>query len=324
MSQTAVLISRQLPEKARELLSNAGFEVNVWEEERPMPKQELILRCQRVEALLCTSIDEIDAAFISSCSHLKVISTFAVGYDNIDLVAAERARIRIGHTPGVLTEATAEIAFGLMISVARHFMDAHHQIGNGEWKYFVPTKNLGKDLTNRTLGIFGLGAIGFEMARRCQAVYGMKIIYHNRKRNPRAEEELGASLVSFEALLERSDVISVHASLNDQTKGIFDLSAFAKMKESAIFINTARGGLHDEADLLHALKKGQIWGAGLDVTNPEPMNPDNPLLQQPRVLVLPHIGSSTEFTRDEMARIAAENIISFFENGNLVHEVRSS
>lgn len=322
MSQPSVFISRQLPANASELLIEAGFTVEIWQEQRPMRQEELIERCRNVRALLCTSADLIDHSFVQQCGHLEIISTFAVGYDNIDIAAAQNAGIRIGHTPGVLTEATAEIAFGLLISVARHFLDTHHQIRRGEWKYFIPTKNLGLDLKRKTLGIFGLGAIGSEMASRCKSVYDMDIIYHNRNPNPIAEQQLGARLVSFDDLISKSDVISVHASLNEQTREIFNMSVFQKMKRTAIFINTARGGLHHEGDLVRALREGKIWGAGLDVTNPEPMSKDHPLLQMPRVLVLPHIGSSTEFTRCEMARLAAENIIRYFREGQLIHEVK--
>lgn len=321
MEKLKVFISRQLPTTAEELLIQADFDVVVWQEEYPMPKLTLIEQCQSVDALLCTGIDQIDADFLQACSHLKIISTFAVGFDNIDIKAAGKLGILIGNTPGVLTEATAEIAFGLMLSVARHFLDTHRQIGNGEWKYFVPTKNLGMDLKGKTLGIFGLGAIGFEMAMRSKAVYDMQVIYCNRNNNLEAEKQLGATRVSFNELLSQSDVVSVHASLNPGTKGIFDKGAFAKMKKTAIFINTARGGLHVEEDLIEALEANEIWGAGLDVTNPEPMQPDNKLLSMPRVLVLPHIGSSTYFTRSEMARLAAENIIGFFRNGKPIHEV---
>ncbi|MCB0687233.1 MAG: D-glycerate dehydrogenase [Saprospiraceae bacterium] len=323
MNKPNVFISRQLPDIARALLSEAVFKCQIWDHEIPMPQNALIEHCQGMDALLCTAIDKIDAALYDACPDLKIISTFAVGYDNIDLAGAGKAGIRIGHTPGVLTEATAEIAFGLMVAVARHFLDAHRQIPEGSWKYFVPTRNLGQDLQRKTLGILGLGAIGFEMARRCKAVYDMQIIYHNRGINEEAEKTLGARKVTFEELLKQSDVLSVHASLNAQTKEIFNQGAFSQMKEEAIFINTARGGLHCEQDLIEALASGSIWGAGLDVTNPEPMHADNPLLKMPRVIVLPHIGSSTVFTRDEMARIAAQNIIHFFTTGKLLHEVET-
>jgi glyoxylate reductase len=322
MNKTRVFISRKLPVMAENLLENAGFEVRCWDQEPPMPKEKLISECQNADALLCTSGDSIDAAFLNACAHLRIVSIYAVGYDNIDIRTASQLGIPIGHTPGVLTDATAEIAFGLMIAVARNFLDAHRTIDQGSWKYFNPIRHLGMDLKNKTLGIFGLGAIGYEMARRCKAVYDMPIIYHNRSVNKKAEAKLGAQRVSFEKLLQESDVLSVHAALNSETREIFNQQAFAQMKNTAIFLNTARGGLHHEKDLIRALQDQQIWGAGLDVTNPEPMVPGNPLLQLPRVIVLPHIGSATFFTRSEMARLAAENIITFFREGRPVHQVR--
>jgi glyoxylate reductase len=322
MEKTSVFISRQLPSTAENLLNDAGFKVSVWPEEYPMPKIKLIEQCQLNDALLCTGIDEIDADFLQACAHLQIISTFAVGFDNIDIHAAAKHGILIGNTPGVLTDATAEIAFALMVGVARHLLDTHLQIGKGEWKYFVPTKNLGMDLKGKTLGVFGLGAIGFEMARRCKAVYDMNVIYCNRSNNLEAETRLSAKRVNVDELLKQSDVLSVHASLTPDTRGVFNRTAFAKMKNTAIFINTARGGLHVEKDLIEALQNNEIWGAGLDVTNPEPMDPANVLLSMPRVLVLPHIGSSTYFTRSEMARLAAENIIFFFRDGKPKHQVK--
>ncbi len=180
----------------------------------------------------------------------------------------------------------------------------------GEWLFFEPTADLGIEVKGKTLGIFGLGNIGFEMAKRCIGAYNMKVIYHNRNHNIEAEKELKAEMVSFEELLKRSDVLSVHTNLSAETKGRFDKKAFAQMKPSSIFINTARGGIHNEEDLIYALQNGIIWGAGLDVTNPEPMKKDNPLLTMPTVAVLPHIGSATFETRNAMAEIAAENIIA--------------
>jgi glyoxylate reductase len=176
-------------------------------------------------------------------------------------------------------------------------------------------------LKGKTLGIFGLGRIGMEMARRSKGAYQMKIIYHNRRPNPEAGRKLDARYVSFDELLSQSDVLSVHCSLNAETKGIFNKDAFSRMKPNSIFINTARGPVHNEADLIDALRKGTIWGAGLDVTNPEPMKPDNPLMQMENVSVLPHIGSATVETRDKMARLAAMNIIGFYRNKTVSHIV---
>lgn len=177
------------------------------------------------------------------------------------------------------------------------------------------------ELKGKTLGIFGMGRIGMKMAQRCRAAYGMEVIYHNRSRNDEADTLLDAQWVDFPELLERSDVVSVHSVLSAQTRGIFDLEAFCRMKPSAIFINTARGPIHNEPDLLAALKAQEIWGAGLDVTDPEPMDKDHPLLSMENVAVLPHIGSGTREARDNMARLAAENIAGFYNTGTLPHIV---
>jgi lactate dehydrogenase-like 2-hydroxyacid dehydrogenase len=197
-----------------------------------------------------------------------------------------------------------------MLSVSRKAFYLHDKIVKGDWKFFEPTANLGIQLYGKTLGIFGLGNIGFEMAKRCIGAYYMKVIYHNRHRNLAAEKELNAQFVSFDELLKNSDVLSVHSNLSPSTRGKFDKSAFEKMKPTSIFINTARGAMHNENDLIEALQNGTIWGAGLDVTNPEPMKKDNPLLTMPNAAVLPHIGSATVETRNAMASIAAENIIA--------------
>ena len=197
----------------------------------------------------------------------------------------------------------------------------HKTIAAGKWGFFQPTADLGIQLKGRTLGIFGLGNIGFEMAKRCRYAYDMNIIYHNRSTNPAAEKELGAVKVSFEELLQQSDVLSVHTSLNEETRDRFNKDAFRQMKPSAIFINTARGPIHNEQDLLEALQQGIIWGAGLDVTNPEPMSPDNPLLDLPTVCILPHIGSATVETRNAMSRLAAQNVIAGLKGERLPHIV---
>ena len=278
---------------------------------------ELMAAAKEHNALLCSGGDNINARFLDECSHLDVISQFAVGYDNIDIAKATDLGIPVGYTPDVLTHATAEIGFGLMIAVARKMFYNHKSILKGEWTYFKPRANLGLELKNKTLGIFGLGRIGFEMARLCKNAYNMDILYHNRNRNNRADKELDARFVDFDTLLSESDVISVHCSLTDETKEVFNKSAFSKMKSSAIFINTARGKVHNEIDLIEALKSGLIWGAGLDVTNPEPMLPDNQLLSMENVAVLPHIGSATVETRNRMAKLVAENIIEFYRDNKM-------
>jgi glyoxylate reductase len=250
-----------------------------------------------------------------------MISQFAAGYDNIHIATATELGIPIGYTPGAMTEATADAAFGLMIATSRKMFYMHKKILKAEWDYFRPKANLGIELNNKTLGIFGLGRIGLAMARRCKGAYNMNIIYCNRKPNAAAETLLDARRVSFDELLQHSDVLSVHCALTEETKGIFNKDVFAKMKSSAIFINTSRGGMHNEQNLMDVLNKHTIWGAGLDVTNPEPMQKDNPLLSMDNVCILPHIGSATVEARNEMSRLAAENIISFYKNNSIPHIV---
>jgi glyoxylate reductase len=320
-SKLSVFVTRDIPATGIELLKKERFRVTVWPEDRPMKPFELIEEGKKANACLTLLTDSIDARFLNECNHLDIISQFSVGYDNIDIAEATRLGIPIGYAPGAMSDATADVAFGLMIAVSRKMFYMHKTIARGEWSYFRPKANLGIELKNKTLGIFGLGRIGLEMAIRCKGAYNMKIIYHNRKRNREAEKLLNAMPVSFEELLHQSDILSVHCALNNQTRGIFNKTAFSQMKPGSIFINTARGAVHNEQDLLDALNADQIWGAGLDVTNPEPMNAENPLLSMPNVAVLPHIGSSTVEARNEMSRLAALNIVEFYRNKKVPHIV---
>ncbi|MCG8637903.1 MAG: D-glycerate dehydrogenase [Desulfobacterales bacterium] len=316
-----ILVTRQFPRVGTDILSGQGFSLTCWPEERPMTYEELSENIKGHQALLCTLTDRIDKLFIRSNPQLEIISQFAVGYDNIDIDAASAAGIPVGFTPDVMSEATADIAFGLMIATARKMFYLHKTILKGEWGYFKPRGNLGMELRGKILGIFGMGRIGMKMAQRCRAAYDMEVIYHNRSRNEEADTLLDAQWVEFPELLERSDVVSVHSVLSDETRGIFDLEAFCRMKPSAPFINTARGPIHNEPDLLAALKAEEIWGAGLDVTDPEPMDRNHPLLSMENVSVLPHIGSGTREARDNMSRLAAENIAAFYKTGTLPHIV---
>ena len=312
-----VFISSVLPSIGIEMLRNEGFNVTTWNNEMPIPQNILIENAKQCNALLCTLTAKIDANFLNECNHLDIISQFGVGYDNINIAEATRLGIPVCNTPGVLTDATADIAFGLMIAASRKMFFMHKKIEKGEWKHFTPISNLGIELKNKTLGIFGLGRIGMEMAKRCKGAYNMNIIYYNRNKNKEAEKLLNAKYVSFDELLAQSDVLSVHSIFSEETKGIFNKDAFNKMKPTSIFINTSRGGVHNEEDLIDALNDGKIWGAGLDVTNPEPMDKNNPLLNMPTVAVLPHIGSATIEARNGMSRLAAENIIQFYKHDRI-------
>ena len=320
MRHMKVFITRVISEAGLKLLRDAGIDIVEWKEKRQLSKEELIAACQDADALLSVG-SKVDREFLAACKHLKVIALHSVGYDHVDVPAATELGIPIGNTPGVLSAATADTAFLLMLATSRKAFYLHKSIAKGNWGFFEPTANLGIELRGKTLGVFGLGKIGLEMARCCKHAYGMKILYHNRSTNPDAEAELGATWVSFDELLAQSDVLTVHTALTPETEGVFNAAAFAKMKQTAIFINTARGGIHDEADLTNALEAGIIWGAGLDVTNPEPMKADNPLLNMPNVSVLPHIGSATLETRNAMSVLAAENIIAGLKGEQLPHPV---
>lgn len=316
-----VYVTRIIPAIGVQLLKEAGITVTEWTEKRDMLDQELIAQCKESDALLSVGSNKIDHHFLQECSHLKVISLLSVGYDRVDVAEATRLKIPIGNTPDVLSNATADIAFLLMLAASRKAFYMHKKIIRGEWGFHDPTVDLGIEIFGKTLGIWGLGKIGLEMARRCVGAYKMKVIYCNRNKNENAEKELNAIRVSFDELLEQSDVISIHTALTDETKGKFDEEAFSKMKNTSIFINAARGGIHNEEDLIEALQNRTIWGAGLDVTNPEPMEPGNPLLDMPNVAVLPHIGSATQEARDAMAVIAAKNIIAGLQGKRLPNVV---
>lgn len=320
-NEIKIFITRGIPSIGPDLLRKEGFIISEWPHDSPIPADELIREGKQADAVLCISTDKIDATFLEQCQHLDIISQFAAGYDNIDVAAANRLGIPLGYAPGAMSNATADIAFGLMIAVSRKFFYMHKKIGRGEWTHFRPKADLGIELKNKTLGIFGLGRIGIEMARRCKGAYDMNIIYSNRKPNEDAERSLGAKRVSFDELLQQSDVLSVHCALSNETRGIFNAEAFAKMKPSSIFVNTARGPVHQEEDLIAALQTGKIWGAGLDVTNPEPMKANNPLLEMENVAVLPHIGSATVEARNEMSRLAAVNIIEFYKGNDIPHMI---
>jgi lactate dehydrogenase-like 2-hydroxyacid dehydrogenase len=316
-----VFITRLIPQAGVSILKNAGIEFLQWSERQDVPQEELIEICEDYDALISVGQDMIDKKFLNACNHLKVIAQMAVGFDNIDVPEATRLGIPIGNTPGVLSSATADVAFLLMLMVSRKAIFMHKKITKNEWGFYEPTDNLGVEVHGKTLGIFGLGKIGFEMAKRCAKAFEMQVIYHNRSNNIMAENELGAKRVSFDELLAQSDVLSVHTSLTAETKNIFDIQVFSKMKKNAIFINTARGSIHNETDLIKALNEKKIWGAGLDVTNPEPMQANNALLNMPNVAVLPHIGSATEETRSAMATLAAENIVAASKGERLPHLV---
>ncbi|WP_409149690.1 2-hydroxyacid dehydrogenase [Sphingobacterium sp. BS-2] len=312
-----IFINKLIPEVGMEMLARPDIDL-LMPENPEISYEKWISYCQQCDAILNIGAYKIDAKFFDLCPSVKAVSLFSVGYDQVDLEEATRRGIPVSNTPDVLSKATSDISFMLMLMVSRLASFHTNQVRVGvRFKYFNPIANLGQELYGKTLGVFGLGRIGYEMAIKCQAAYQMPIIYHNRNRNEELEEKLGAKYVSFEELLAQSDVLSIHANYAPEYRGLFNKEVFEQMKSNAIIVNTARGGFINEQDLDEALSSGKVWGAGLDVTDPEPMLPDNPLLKQERVCVLPHIGSATMEARGGMARIAAENIVAFVEGEKL-------
>lgn len=309
-----VFITKNIPEAGLKLLQEKGIHFTINPTGNVLSRNEFIKICQENDVLLNVGSTNLEEDFFQQCPNLKGIALFSVGYDSVNISSANSRKIPVGNTPDVLSRATSDIAFLLMQSVARKSFYNHKRILNAEWGTFNALENLGQELYGKTLGIFGLGRIGFEMAQKCKAAFGMNIIYHNRSHNENAEKELDAEFVNFETLLSQSDVLSVHANYTEENNELFNKNTFAKMKSSSIFINTARGKFHNEDDLYYALTNNIIWGAGLDVTNPEPMKQDNPLLSLPNCCILPHVGSATYEARNGMAVCAAQNIIAVFEN----------
>lgn len=316
-----VFISGNISEKGIRILQENGVQITQWKEDHQITAEQLIEACKDQDALVSVGPNKLDAHFLNACKHLKVIALHSVGFDQVDIAEARKLNIPIGNTPGVLSEATADTALLLMMAVARKAFYLHKQIEAGAWKKYDPNPELGIELQGKTLGIFGMGKIGLALAKKCIGLYQMPVIYHNRSRNTDAEKQIGAQYVSFEELLAQSDVISVHTALTAETEGKFNYAVFEKMKPGSIFVNTARGKIHQEEDLIKALEDKLIWGAGLDVTNPEPMLPGNALLQMSNVAVLPHIGSATVETRGAMAEIIAHNIIAGLRGEPLPHQV---
>jgi glyoxylate reductase len=251
------------------------------------------------------------------------VSNFAVGVNNIDLAAAAGRNVRVGNTPGVLTEATADIAVTLLLAAARRLGESTIDAKEGRWKTWDPLGWLGQDLVGRTLGIVGMGRIGFATAKRLHHGWGMRILYTARSPKPEADRDLKATSVDLDTLLRESDYVSVHTDLNAETKGLFKAEAFGKMKRTAVFVNTSRGPVVDQGALAAALRDGTIFAAGLDVTDPEPLPPDHQLFQLPNCVIAPHIASATVHTRNEMARICAENLIAGLSGTPMTSQVRA-
>jgi glyoxylate reductase len=309
MTRPRVFITRKIPSVAAELLSSQA-EVEVWPGALPPDRSTLLSKVADADGLLSLLTEKIDAELLDVGKRLRVVSNMAVGVNNIDIAAATARGIAIGNTPGVLTESTADLTVALLLAVARRVVESHLDAQRGLWKTWEPLGYLGLDLLGKTVGIVGLGRIGTAIAKRLHHGWEMKILYASRTPRPDAERELKGVRVSFDELLAQSDFVIAMTDLNPSTQYLFDRSAFRKMKRSAIFINSARGPLHRQEDLIAALEAGEIFGAGLDVTDPEPPPPDDPIYRTPRLVLTPHIASATIETRNRMAEMAARNILS--------------
>src|SRR4051812_14059796 len=292
-----VFVTRALPGGAVDRLRES-HKVEVWPEPDPPPHSDLAARAREVDGLLTLLTDRVDAELIGSAERLRAIANYAVGTDNVDLDAATAAGIPVGNTPDVLTDATADLAFALLLAAARRLPAAEASVRAGDWSTFRPDAFLGHDVAGATLGVVGYGRIGSAVARRAGG-FAMEVLYSSRSGG-----------IPLGELLERSDFVSLHAPLTADTRGLIGADELRRMKPTAILVNTARGELVDTAALEAALRDGQIAGAALDVTDPEPLPADHPLLRAPNVLVVPHIGSATQTTRAKMADMAVDNLLA--------------
>lgn len=308
--KSKVYITRKLPEEIVHKLS-AHFEISMWEEESiPVPREVLIKEIEFVNGLFCLLTDVIDDELLENGKRLKIISNMAVGYNNIDIDSATRRGIIVTNTPGVLTETTADLTFALLMATARKLFVADAALRNGKWGAWTPMEFTGQDVYGATIGIIGLGRIGQALVKRAKG-FDMKVLYYNRSRKREIEEKLNIEYAELNTLLQKSDFVCLMLPYSPETHHLIGKSELALMKKEAILINTARGGIVDEDALYEALISNQIWAAGLDVFEQEPVPIDHPLLTLNNVVTLPHIGSASIQTRMNMANLAAENLIQF-------------
>jgi glyoxylate reductase len=303
-----VFVTRRLPEVVREELIR-HVDAEIWDFETPPPFEVILEKVRGKEGLLCLLTDRIDAKVINAGTQLKVISQIAVGFDNIDINEATTRGIRVGNTPGVLTDATADLTFTLLLAAARRIGEGIDYVRQGKWKTWGLTLLLGQEVYGKTLGLIGMGRIGQAVAKRARG-FDMKILYTDRARITEAEDELEVEYRSLQELLQESDYVSLHVSLNDETRGMMGPQEFGLMKPSAVLINTARGPIVDQHALYEALKCGKIAYAALDVTHPEPLLPDDKLLFLSNIIIVPHIASATGATRTKMCLMAVQNLVA--------------
>jgi lactate dehydrogenase-like 2-hydroxyacid dehydrogenase len=305
-----VFVARVIPEEGLDAV-RAVCNTDVWDDELPPPRDELLRRVAGCDGVLTLLTDRVDDEFLDMAGpQLKVVSNYAVGFDNVDVAACARRRIPVGNTPGVLTETTADLAFALLMAAARRLPEGDRYVRDGNWRTWGPLLLLGPDVHGATIGIVGFGRIGQAVARRA-AGFGMTILYHDVHELPDdVTAPLGATYATLDELLERSDFISLHVNLTAETRHLINVRTLAVMKPTAVLVNTSRGPVIDQIALADALRDGTIWAAALDVTDPEPIPMDDPLVGLDNCLIVPHIASASRATRGRMAAMAAANLIA--------------
>ena len=308
MGKPRVFVSRIIPDAGLDLI-RAYCDATIWQEELPPPRETLLRETRDADGLVSLLTDRIDGELMDASPRLRVVSNMAVGFDNIDIPAATERGILAGNTPGVLTETTADFAFALLMAAARRIVEGADYVRADRWKTWGPMLLMGADIHHSTLGLVGLGRIGAEMAKRARG-FDMRVLYYDVFRREDLEQSLNIEYAPLDDLLSRADFVSVHTPLTPDTHHVMNRERFAKMKPSAILINTARGPIVETDALVEALRDGLIAGAALDVTDPEPLPADHPLVSLPNCIVVPHIASASAVTRGKMAEIAARNLIA--------------
>ena len=309
MAKPKIYVTRQIFDEAVDRLKEAT-DMKYWDSEMPPPRDVLLREVQDIDGLYCLLTEKIDAELFDAAPNLRVVSSMAVGFDNIDVAEATRRGIPVGNTPGVLTETTADFAFALLMAAGRRVSEGDRYTRAGNWKTWGPMVLLGQDIHGSTLGIIGFGRIGVEMAKRAKG-FGMNIVYYDVIRNEEREKEYGATYCAdVKELLAQSDFVSIHVNLTPETRHLINSDTLSGMKSTAVLVNTSRGPVVDQTALYHALKDGTIGAAGLDVTEVEPISMDDPLLTLENVIIAPHIASGSVVTRTKMSLMAVDNLLA--------------
>jgi glyoxylate reductase len=316
-----VFVARRIPEEGLDLVRGA-CDMDLWDGALPPPRDELLRRVAGVDGALTLLTDKVDDEFLDAAgSQLRVVSNYAVGFDNIDVAACARRGVKVGNTPGVLTETTADLAFALLMAAARRIPEGSRFVRDGNWKTWDPLLLLGPDVHGSTIGIVGFGRIGQAVARRAQG-FGMEILYHDLEPLPASvTERFGATYLPLEELLPRSDFVTLHVNLSPVTRHLINAETLGQMKPTAVLVNTSRGPVVDQGALADALRDGVIWAAALDVTDPEPIPMGDRLVEMDNCLVVPHIASASPATRGKMAEMAAANLLAGVAGDPLPTEV---